>query len=179
MRDGMKSARSALLKTHEEQIAEHLTKSVYTGDHFALLRLVGGMSKRLCGLIEQALKYVYHADGTKTKQRLHPDKRCSTPAPPIFSLKAINSAENKAEVESGIELRQHEDKKRAWTYATRPTRWTTPCCRACRGPLAAEARQQKETTMIPILYACPATVRGLAQKIQEFVSVILSEVRIY
>ena len=52
MHDGFKTARSALLRKHEEEIGEHLATHVYTADHFSLLRLIGGMSKRLCGLIE-------------------------------------------------------------------------------------------------------------------------------
>ena len=65
MADGMATARNELLHEHEEEIAKHLKESVYTADHFSLLRLVGGMSKRLCGLIEQAVKYVHNSDGTR------------------------------------------------------------------------------------------------------------------
>ena len=43
------------------------------------------MSKRLCGLIEQSLKYVHHGDGTKTRQKLHPNSE--TYAPPMFEVK--------------------------------------------------------------------------------------------
>ena len=113
MDEGMASARNALLHEHEEQISKHLTEKVFTGDHFALLRLVGGMSKRLCGLIEQSLKYVHRSDGTKSKQRLHPASRCTTSVPAIFSLKAIILAEREAEIASNLELRQHEDKQGA------------------------------------------------------------------
>lgn len=113
MNEGMASARNALLHEHEKQISKHLTETVFTGDHFALLRLVGGMSKRLCGLIEQSLKYVHRSDGTRIKQRLHPASRCTTSVPEIFSLKAIIFAEAEAEKASNLELRQHEDKQGA------------------------------------------------------------------
>ena len=100
MHDGFKTARSALLRKHEEEIGEHLATHVYTADHFSLLRLIGGMSKRLCGLIEQSIKYVHHSDGTKSRQYLHPDAACSTPAPSLFSVRAIDKAEARAEKES-------------------------------------------------------------------------------
>ena len=113
MHDGFKTARSALLRKHEEEIGEHLATHVYTADHFSLLRLIGGMSKRLCGLIEQSIKYVHHSDGTKSRQYLHPDAACSTPAPSLFSVRAIDKAEARAEKESQFELSQHADKKGA------------------------------------------------------------------
>ena len=113
MDEGMASARNALLHEHEEQISKHLTEKVFTGEHFALLRLVGGMSKRLCGLIEQSLKYVHRSDGTRSKQRLHPASTCTTSVPAIFSLRAIIFAEREAEIASNLELRQHEDKRGA------------------------------------------------------------------
>ena len=113
MHDGMKTARSALLRKHEKEIGEHLVSNVYTADHFALLRLIGGMSKRLCGLIEQAIKYVHHDDGTKSRQKLHPDAGCTTSAPSLFSVRAIDAAESRAEKESQFELTQHADKKGA------------------------------------------------------------------
>ena len=111
MSDGMKPTRDTLLRKHEEEIAEHLTSKVYTADHFSLLRLVGGMSKRLCGLIEHSLKYVHHGDGTKTRQKLHPDSE--THAPPMFEVKGINAAEARAEQESKMELKEHADRKGA------------------------------------------------------------------
>ena len=111
--DGMKTARNALLRQHEKEIGEHLATKVYTADHFSLLRLIGGMSKRLCGLIEQAIKYVHHEDGTKTRQKIHPDPNCTTAAPSLFEVKGINAAEARAEKESGLQLRQHADKKGA------------------------------------------------------------------
>ena len=61
MLDGIETARSVLLRKHEKEIGEHLVSNVYTADHFALLRLIGGMSKRLCGLIEQAIKNPCHS----------------------------------------------------------------------------------------------------------------------
>ena len=71
------------------------------------------MSKRLCGLIEQSIKYVHHNDGIKTRQNLHPDAGCTTPAPSLFSVKSIDEAEARAEKESKLELQQHADKKGA------------------------------------------------------------------
>ena len=48
---------------------------MYTPDHFSLLRLVGKMSKRVCGLIEQSIKYHAHfADGSK---RFRAGRRCA------------------------------------------------------------------------------------------------------
>lgn len=57
---GFKPARDVLLHDHGEKIAKHLTEKVYTAEHFSLLRgrLVSKMSKRVCGLIEQSIKYV-------------------------------------------------------------------------------------------------------------------------
>lgn len=109
MDTGMASARDALLNEHEKEISKHLTEKVYTDDHFALLRLVGGMSKRLCCLIEQALKYVHLPNGKKIKQRLHPRSSCTTDAPLIFSLRGIIFSEEKAAKASKLELQQHED----------------------------------------------------------------------
>ena len=60
MADGMTSERRALLTDHKKEIGEHLRTNVYTADHCSLLRPVGGMSKRLCGLIEQSVKYMHN-----------------------------------------------------------------------------------------------------------------------
>ena len=105
---GLKSAREVLLHAHELKIADHLALEVLTSDHFSLLRLVGGMSKRLCGLIEQAIKWVHHADGTKTRQVLSPGSTVGMP--PIFGLRGINAAEATAESESGVALNDHIDR---------------------------------------------------------------------
>ena len=80
-------------------------------DNFALLRLVGGMSKRVCSLIEQSVKWVHRSDGTRERQVLCPGS--SVPAPSLFSLKGINAAEAKAEVSSGLCLQEHGDHKGA------------------------------------------------------------------
>ena len=79
--EAMKSARDELLHEHEVKIAKHLSDKVYTADHFSLLRLVGGMSKRLCGLIEQAIKYVHNEDGTKKAQTLLPESTVRPASP--------------------------------------------------------------------------------------------------
>ena len=59
MDKGMDMTRARLLHDHEKEIAAHLQEKVYTADHFSLLRLITGMSKRACGLINQSLKYVH------------------------------------------------------------------------------------------------------------------------
>ena len=40
------------------------------GPLLAAAGLVGGISKRVCGLIEQSLKWVHNKDGTKERQKL-------------------------------------------------------------------------------------------------------------
>ena len=102
MTNGMKHARDALLLDRDKQNSEHLTKNVYTGDHFSVLRLVGKVSKRVCSLIEQSLKWEHQEDGTKTRQTMHPNS--SVPAPSIFSLRAINVAEERAEKETNLHV---------------------------------------------------------------------------
>lgn len=111
MHRGMRTTREKLLTEHEKAIAAHMQEKVYTADHFSLLRLITGMSKRACGLIHQSLKYVHNSDGTKTRQVLFPGSR--VPAPSVFSLKAIIESENRAEKESNFELSQHDDKRGA------------------------------------------------------------------
>jgi hypothetical protein len=111
MDKGMDTTRARLLHDHEKEIAAHLQEKVYTADHFSLLRLITGMSKRACGLINQSLKYVHNRDGTKTRQVMHPGS--TVPAPDVFALKAIIESENRAEKESNFELRTGEDKRGA------------------------------------------------------------------
>ena len=83
MSESFKSTRNALLFHHEQKIAEHLTNTnVYTANHFSLLRLVGKLSKRVCSLIEQSIKYKHYADGSKERQMLFPGSR----VPSTFSL---------------------------------------------------------------------------------------------
>ena len=108
MDKGMGTTRKQLLHEHEKHIAVHLQEKVYTADHFSLLRLIIGMSKRACGLINQSLKYTHNSDGTKTRQVMFPGS--PVPAPDVFSLAAILESENRAEKESNFELRQHQDK---------------------------------------------------------------------
>ena len=111
MDSGMDSTRKKLLHEHEKKIAEHLEKKVYTPDHFSLLRLIIGMSKRACGLIEQSLKYAHHSDGTRTRQTLCPGS--TVYAPTIFGLDSINASEERALKESNFELNQHAGKQGA------------------------------------------------------------------
>ena len=86
--NGFRAAREALLHEHELKISKHLRENVYTPDHFSILRLVGKLSKRLCGLIEQSIKYVHHSDGTKSRQKMC--EGSSVPAPSLFALADIN-----------------------------------------------------------------------------------------
>ena len=92
----------------EAEIAKHLTENVYTDEHFSLLRLVGGMSKRVCGLIEQSIKWVHTKDGKKERQKLRAGSKQN--APTIFSLAGINAADARAEEESGLKLKDHADR---------------------------------------------------------------------
>ena len=111
MTSDMKPARDILLQKHEEKIADHLKEEVYTADHFSLLRLVGRLSKRVCGLIEQSIKYAHKSDGKKERQMLAPGSR--VPAPSLFALKDINAAEAASEARSKLALNDHEDRKGA------------------------------------------------------------------
>ena len=70
MTNGMAAARNALLEGHEKEIATHLLKNFYTDSHFSILRLVGTISKRVAGLIEQSVKWVHNSDGSKSRQML-------------------------------------------------------------------------------------------------------------
>ena len=56
---------------------------------------------------------MHHDNGTKSRQKLHPDAGCTTYAPSLFSVRAIDAAEARAEKESQLELTQHADKKGA------------------------------------------------------------------
>lgn len=69
------------------------------------------MSGRICGLIEQSIKYEHNKDGTKRRQMLLPSSR--VPAPSIFSLSEIRAAERQAEQASGLCLRDHDDRNGA------------------------------------------------------------------
>ena len=109
--NGFRSVTREMIHAHELAIQKHLSEKVYTSDHFSLLRLVGGISKRVCGLIEQSIKWVHNSDGSKKRQTIHPDS--DVPAPTLFGLKAINEAEARAEKESGLALQDHKDHKGA------------------------------------------------------------------
>jgi len=111
MTAGMKPARDVLLHEHEVKIAAHLESEVYTANHFSMLRLVARMSKRVCGLIEQSIKYSHHQDGTKRRKKMRPGSR--VPAPSLFALKDINWAESESEKRSQLMLRDHSDRKGA------------------------------------------------------------------
>ena len=110
---GMKSARETLLHAHELKIADHLRTNVYTADHFSLLRLVGKISKRVCGLIEQSIKWQHFADGTKKRQVLCPGARVTVPAPSLFSVSDISAAEAESERRTQLVLEDHPDRKGA------------------------------------------------------------------
>ena len=67
------------------------------------------MSKRSCGLIEQACKWVHNEDGTKTRQKLAPDSVAN--APPLFDLCGICEVETAEEEATKVELRDHPDRQ--------------------------------------------------------------------
>lgn len=113
MTNGMAAARNALLEGHEKEIATHLLKNVYTDAHFSILRLVGTISKRVAGLIEQSVKWVHNSDGSKSRQMLHPRPGCRTPAPSLFSLAGIEREEERAAKETNLLLSDHADRKGA------------------------------------------------------------------
>ena len=109
--NGFRSATREMIHAHELAIRKHLSDTVYTSDHFSLLRLVGGISKRVCGLIEQSIKWAHSSDGSKKRQTIHPDS--DVPAPTLFGLKEINESEARAEKESGLTMQDHTDRKGA------------------------------------------------------------------
>ena len=107
----LRPAVGVLLHEHEKKCAAHLQENVYTEDHFSLMRLVGGISKRVCGLIEQSIKWIHKSDGTKQRQTMC--EGSTVAAPTLFSLKGINASEARAEKESGLILKEHPDRKGA------------------------------------------------------------------
>ena len=106
-----RKVRQRITAIRDAEIAKHLRDKVYTPAHFALLRLVGNLSKRVCSLTEQSIKWVHNADGTKKRQMLAPDS--SQPAPPIFDLAGIQCEECEAEKDSKLTLRDHADRRGA------------------------------------------------------------------
>lgn len=111
MSKGFKAARERLLHERDLSIHKHLSENVYTADHFSILRLVGKLSLRVCSLIEQSIKWIHRADGTKERQCLCPGS--TVPAPTLFGLAAIHAAESKAMEETKLSLRDHDDRKGA------------------------------------------------------------------
>ena len=105
------TARKTLLHEHEVKCAKYLSEHVYTNDHFSILRLVGVISKRVCGLIEQSLKWEWFGDGTKKRRMMC--EGSTVPAPTIFSKRGIGESETQAQKDSGLTLAQHKDRKGA------------------------------------------------------------------
>ena len=106
-----KLIRAAIHIARDKEIFEHLREHVYTKEHFALLRLVVGLSKRSCALMHQSFKHRRLADGSKTRQRLAPDSKQWAPA--LFSIEDIAAVEDAAEKRTGVTLREHADHRGA------------------------------------------------------------------
>ena len=75
------------------------------------MRLIIGMSKRECGLTQQAFKHVRLPNGRKRRFRLAPDSKQFPPE--IFSLPEIVAYEQQAEAASNLELQVHKDNRGA------------------------------------------------------------------
>lgn len=108
---GFKSVRERLNAIRDADIAKHLRENVYTAPHWALLRLVGNMSKRFCHLVEQSVKYEHRTDGTKVRQKMMSDS--AVPAPELFQVSAIEAQEAQAVIDSCLTLRDHADRRGA------------------------------------------------------------------
>lgn len=100
--------REAVEAARDKTIYDHLRGSVYTPEHFALLREVIHASKRSCALIEQSCKWLHHADGTKTRTKLAPGSVQN--APPLFDLCGICEVEAAEEEATKVVLRDHPDR---------------------------------------------------------------------
>ena len=98
-------------QARDKAIVKHLKSEVYTADAFSMMRLIIGMSRRECGLTQQAFKHVRLPNGKKRRFRLAPDSREFPPE--IFSLPAIVAYEEEAEKASKLELQAHTDQRGA------------------------------------------------------------------
>ena len=100
-----------LLKTihaaRDKEIAHHLKTECFTADAFSMMRLIIGMSKRDCGLVQQVFKHKRMPNGAKKRFRLAPDSK--EMAPEIFPLPKIVAYEEEAEKASKLELQAHAD----------------------------------------------------------------------
>ena len=105
---GMRPAVEKLKHEVDAESAKHLRSSVYTTEHFSVLRLVAKMSKRVCGLVEQSIKYQHNADGTKKRQMMRPGS--TVPAPSLFDIAGITEVERAAMEETKLELNDHADR---------------------------------------------------------------------
>ena len=112
--DGMKVARDRLIHEKDLETAEHLRTKVYAADRvIAILRIlpvVGGISKRVCGLIQQTIDWVHTGDrSTREPYTLRPDSKVA--APSLFSISGIN-----VDVKENQPDRQGADESVAKTY---------------------------------------------------------------
>ena len=106
-----KKLRRALYKVRDQAIAKHLKETVFSADAFSLLRLITKLSKRECGMIQQAFKYERFKDGSKKRFKLAPDSQ--VPCAEIFSLPEIVKYEAEALKSTQLELKEHDDKRGA------------------------------------------------------------------
>lgn len=70
-----KLARDAVRDFHDKRIFDHLRANVYTPEHFALLRLVVGLSKRNCSIIQQAPRRSRCVNNGARARRSSPSRR--------------------------------------------------------------------------------------------------------
>ena len=101
----------AIHAARDKQIVKHLKEECFTADAFSMLRLIIGMSRRDCGLMQQVFKHKRLSNGKRRRFRLAPDSK--EPVPEIFSLPEIVAYEDKAEKASKLELQAHDDKRGA------------------------------------------------------------------
>ena len=91
----------------DKEIFDHLSTTILTGKHFAMLRLMCNLSKRDCRLISATFKHIHFQDGTKTRMKLAKDSKM--PLPGIMSLEQIEAVEDEMMVESKIRVHDHAD----------------------------------------------------------------------
>lgn len=108
---GAKKLRKALFKVRDAAILKHLKEKVFTAEAFSLLRLITKLSKRECGMVQQAFKHERLPGGKKARRMLAPDS--AFPAPEIFSLPEIVAYEAAALRSTGLDLKEHADQRGA------------------------------------------------------------------
>ena len=97
----------------DRSTAEHLRRNVYNKEAFALMRLVVGLSKRECALIQQAFKYRRSKQGRRTRCMLNADSAVGAPEL-LFDLAGIIAMETQAQERSQIRLGEQADRKCAY-----------------------------------------------------------------